>query len=362
MTGPEPSSTGPEFDSARLAAHLRDRLPGLAGPLRLARIAGGQSNPTFFASFDNRDLVLRKKPPGELLPSAHAIDREFRVMRALAATDVPVPDCLFYEESPDVIGTPFYVMERLAGRVFAGYDLPDVAPAERRAMYRSMAETLARLHAVDWQAIGLDGFGRPGAYFARQIARWTRQYELSKSEPIADIEHLIAWLPANIPDGETTTLCHGDFRLGNLMFHPTEPRVVAVLDWELSTLGDPLGDLAFNAMAWRSRPQDYGGLLGLDLDSLGIPGEAEYLEMYMRAARPGPPLQPFHFAFALFRFAVIFEGIAARVRAGTAAAADAANTADLSRAFAAHAVAAIDGPPPYPDADDDGVRTCLTPP
>lgn len=344
-----------DFDAARLDAALKHRLPDLAGPLRLERVAGGQSNPTFFASYDTRDLVLRKQPPGVLLPSAHAIDREFRVMRALAGSDVPVPECLFYEPSPAIIGTPFYVMARLHGRVFPGYDLPGVAPADRRAMYRSMAETLAKLHAIDWRAAGLDGFGRPGNFFPRQIARWARQYELSKTTPVPDIERLIEWLPNNIPEGETTTLCHGDFRLGNLMFHPTEPRVIAVLDWELSTLGDPLADLAFNAMAWRCRPEDYGGLLGLDLAALGIPGEEEYIAMYYRAAPRMPGLWPFHFAFALFRFAVIFEGIAARVRAGNAAAADAANTGALSRAFAAHAVAAIDGPPPYGD------RTCQTP-
>ncbi len=350
-------STG--FDTARLDTYLKDRL-NLAGPVRLDRISGGQSNPTFFATYDSRALVLRKKPEGDLLPSAHAIDREFRVMRALAQTDVPVPNCLFYEEDPAIIGTPFYVMDRLQGRVFPTYDLPGIAPADRRAMYTSMAETLAKLHAVDWQAIGLEGFGRPGNFFPRQISRWTKQYELSKAEPVPDIERLIAWLPNNIPNGETTTLCHGDFRLGNMMFHPTEPRVIAVLDWELSTIGDPLADLAFNAMAWRSRPQDYGGLLGLDLPALGIPGEEDYIATYYRAAhdltgRATPALWPFHFAFALFRFAVIFEGIAARVRTGTAAAADASNTADLSRAFAAHAVAAIDGPPPYGD------RTCQTP-
>jgi len=349
------AGAAPDFDTARLDAFLKERLPGLAGALRLERIAGGQSNPTYFASYATRALVLRKKPAGVLLPSAHAIDREFRVMTALRATDVPVPDCLFYEASPDIIGTPFYVMERLEGRVFSGYDTPGVPPAERRAMYRSMAETMARLHAVDWQAAGLEGFGRPGSYIARQIARWTKQYELSKTEKVPDIEHLIDWLPKNIPDGEAITLCHGDFRLGNMMFHPTEPRVVGVLDWELSTIGDPLADVAFNAMAWRSRPEEYGGLLGLDLDALGIPGEEEYLAMYFRAAKPTPGLWPFHFAFALFRFAVIFEGIAARVRAGTAAAADASNTLTLSRAFAAHAVAAIDGPPPYGD------RTCQTP-
>ena len=343
--------TESEFDAARLDAYLRDRIPDLAGPLRLARIAGGQSNPTFFVSYDTRALVLRKKPPGELLPSAHAIDREFRVLTALATTDVPVPRTLFYEASSEVIGTPFYLMERLEGRVFAEGALPGVSPADRHAMYAAMADTMARLHRVDWQAVGLEGFGRPGNYFARQIARWTRQWELSKTREIPEIDHLIAWLPANIPAGDTTALCHGDLRLGNLMFHPTEPSVVGVLDWELSTLGHPLADVAYNCMAWRSRPQDYGGIMGLDLPALGIPGEAEYVDMYLRAARPADPLRPFHFAFSLFRFAVIFEGIAARVRAGTAASATAANTDALSLAFAQHAVAAIDGPPPYNPGD-----------
>jgi aminoglycoside phosphotransferase (APT) family kinase protein len=345
-----------EIDAARLLGCLRARLPGMAGVLRVERIAGGQSNPTYFVSSDSHRLVLRKQPAGELLPSAHAIDREFRVMTALRGSAVPVPECLFYEADAGVIGTPFYVMTRLEGRVFAGYDTPGVSASDRRAMYRAMAETLAALHAVDPAAVGLGDFGRPGSYFARQIARWTKQYELSKTAPVADIETLNAWLPANIPAGETTALCHGDFRLGNLMFHPTEPRVIAVLDWELSTLGDPLADLAFNAMAWRSRPEHYGGIDGLDHRALGIPTEEEHIADYFRAAKPTPGLWPFHFAFALWRFAVIFEGIAARVRAGNAAAADAADTASLSRAFAAQAVAAIDGPPPYGD------RTCLTPP
>ena len=345
-----------EIDAARLLGCLRARLPGMAGVLRVERIAGGQSNPTYFVTSDSHRLVLRKQPPGELLPSAHAIDREFRVMTALRGSAVPVPECLFYERDAGVIGTPFYVMTRLEGRVFAGYDTPGVSAGERRAMYRSMAETLAALHAVDPVAVGLGDFGRPGGYFARQISRWTKQYELSKSEPVAEIEQLNAWLPANIPPGETSALCHGDFRLGNMMFHPTEPRVIAVLDWELSTLGDPLADLAFNAMAWRCRPAEYGGIAGLDLDALGIPSEEAHVADYFRAARPGPGLWPFHFVFALWRFAVIFEGIAGRVRAGTAAAADAGNTLSLSRAFARRALEAIDGPPPYGD------RTCLTPP
>ena len=361
--------TTPEFSTARLESYLKARLPGLSGPLCLERIGGGQSNPTFFASFDTRALVLRKKPAGDLLPSAHAIDREFRVMTALKPTGFPVPDCLFYETDAAIIGTPFYVMDRLQGRVFPTYEAEGVSPADRRAMYRSMAETLAHLHAIDPATVGLSDFGRPGSYFARQIARWTKQYELSKTDPVPDIESLNAWLPNNIPEGETTALCHGDFRLGNLMFHPTEPRVIAVLDWELSTLGDPLADLAFNAMAWRSRPEHYGGIAGLNHQSLGIPTEEEHIADYFRAAKPTPGLWPFHFAFALWRFAVIFEGIAARVRAGNAAAANAADTLTLSRAFARQAMEAIDGPPPYAGSAEgargnfeDGDRTCMTPP
>ena len=334
----------PEFDPARLDARLRARLGGLAGDMALQRISGGQSNPTFFVSYANRQLVLRKQPPGPLLPSAHAIDREYRVQKALAGSAVPVPELLFYEADPAVIGTPFYVMERLAGRVFADGALPGVSPAERAAMYRSMAEVMARLHQVDFAAIGLGDYGRPGNYFARQITRWIRQWELSKTHDIPEIDHLIAWLPANVPADEAASLCHGDLRTGNMMFHPTEPRVIALLDWELSTIGHPAADLAYNAMSWRTLPQEYGGIRGLDLPGLGIPAEAEYLRHYVAAGGYATPLQPFHYAFVMFRFSIIFAGIAARAAAGNAAAANAAEVGDrLTLALARRAVEALAG-------------------
>ncbi len=327
-----------EFDPARLDARLRAAVGGL-GDMLVQRISGGQSNPTFFVSYDNRRLVLRKQPPGPLLPSAHAIDREYRVQQALAASTVPVPKLLFYETDPNIIGTPFYLMERLVGRVFPDGALAGITPGERGTMYRSMAEVMAQLHRVDFAGVGLADFGRPGNFFARQIARWTRQWALSKTKPIAEIEYLIAWLPENIPPDEAAALCHGDLRTGNMMFHPTEPRVIALLDWELSTIGHPLADLAYNAMAWRTAPDEYGGIRGLDLAALGIPEEREYLGWYggMAAA-----LQPFHYAFVMFRFAIIFAGIAARAAAGNAAAANAADVGDrLSVALARRAMEAL---------------------
>jgi len=326
------------FDAGRLDAFLRGAVPGLAGSMRLARIGGGQSNPTFFVDYDTRSLVLRKQPPGELLPSAHAVDREFRVMRALGPAGVPVPRTVLFHAGRDVVGTPFYLMEKLEGRVFAAHSLPGLAPAERGAMYRSMAETLATLHLVDPAAIGLADYGKPGNYFARQVARWSRQWEASRTRENAALDRLIAWLPAHIPEGDEAALCHGDFRIGNLMFDPVEPRVIAILDWELSTLGHPLADLGFNAMAWHTRPDEYGGLRGLDLGALGIPALDDYVAHYLRVSGRRDGIAPFHVAFALFRFAVIFEGIAARAAAGNAASDDASEAGKLGPAFARRAV------------------------
>ncbi len=326
------------LDAARLDAFLRGALPDLEGPLRLEPIVGGQSNPTFFVTYDNRRLVLRKQPPGELLPSAHAIDREYRVISALRETGVPVPPALLYCDDRAVVGTPFYVMERVEGRVFHDCTLPGVAPAERHAMYEAMARALAALHNVDFTAIGLGDYGRPGNYFARQVSRWSRQWAEVRTRDDAHIERLIAWLPAHIPAEEITSIVHGDYRIGNLMFHPTEPRVVALLDWELSTLGHPLADLAHSAMAWLSGPDEYGGIRGLDLDALGIPALEPYLAAYDAEARHGARLGTFHMVFALFRWSMIFEGIAARAKAGTANAANAADTGRLAAAFAKRAV------------------------
>ena len=332
-----------------LEVFLRERLPGLAGPMRLEKIGGGQSNPTFFVSFDNRRLVLRKKPAGDVLPSAHAVDREYRVMKALAATALPVPPMVLYYAEGDVVGTPFYLMDRVEGRVFNDNSLPNMAPAERREIYLAMADTLSVLHAVDWRAVGLTDFGRPAGYFQRQLRRWKQQWDLSRMRDNPAIDELLAWLPQHLPQEGETTLTHGDFKLNNLLFHPTEPRVVAVLDWELSTLGDPLADVAFNTTAWRTLPQEFGGIRGLDLGTLGIPSELEYLAHYYRTAgRTEPTRQatPFHWAFALMRWAVIFEGIAARAARGNAVADNAAEVGALATALAHRGLEAIATPVP----------------
>ena len=335
---------GIEFEADRLDAYLRRSLPELRGGMEIERVAGGQSNPTFFVTYGQRRLVLRKQPPGQLLPSAHAVDREYRVITALAQTDVPVPRTILYSDDRDVVGTPFYLMECLDGRVFSDCALPGVAPDERRRMYASFAETLAALHNVDPAVIGLADYGKAGNYFARQIARWSRQWELSLTRDNPGIERLIDWLPQHIPEDDTTSIAHGDYRIGNVMFHAREPRVIAVLDWELSTLGHPLADLAHSCIAWHSRPEEYGGLIGTDHEALGIPGEADYAAAYYAASRHGARMTPFHLAFALFRFAVIFEGIAARAKAGTAAAANASEVGHLAVNFAQRAVEVIDHP------------------
>ncbi|MCC2664081.1 MAG: phosphotransferase family protein [Geminicoccaceae bacterium] len=331
-----------DFEPARLEPYLKAQVPELTGPMTTERIGGGQSNPTYWLRFGARAVVLRKQPAGELLPSAHAVDREHRVMAALAETGVPVPRMLHCCADRSVIGTLFYVMEALDGRVVHDSSIPGVTPAERGAMYDSMNDVLARLHRVDWQAVGLGDFGRPGNYFARQISRWTRQWHASKTREIPEIDDLIAWLPANLPAGEDeTAIVHGDYRLGNLMFHPREPRVIAILDWELSTLGHPLADLAHNCLLWHASRAMYYGIEDLDPAALGIPSEQDYVRRYCeRTGREGG-LEPFHLAFAMFRFAVIFEGIAQRARIGTAAAADAERVGRLSVDYARRAHALI---------------------
>jgi aminoglycoside phosphotransferase (APT) family kinase protein len=330
------------FDSSRLDAWLRTSIPGVEGEMTLEPISGGQSNPTFFVTYPTRRMVLRKKPAGPVLPSAHAVDREHRIMKALADTGVPVPRMLAYHDEPDVVGTPFYVMERLEGRVFGDCSLLGVAPLDRRAMYFAMADTLARLHRVDWRALGLADFGREGNYFQRQVSRWAKQWDLSKTRELPDIDRIAKWLSGHVPPDDTTTIAHGDFRIGNMMFHPTKPIIVGVLDWELSTLGHPLADAAYSALAWRLLPTEYMGMRGLDLPSLGIPSEDEYLERYYAEAPDAGRLAPFHTAFSLFRLAVIFEGIAARAKSGVATAENATEVGELSVVFARRAIEAID--------------------
>jgi aminoglycoside phosphotransferase (APT) family kinase protein len=337
-----------DLDPDRLADYLRSHFPEAGATLALERVGGGQSNPTWFVDWGGRRLVLRKKPPGLILKGAHAVEREFRVMQALRHTPVPVPEVLRLEEDPAILGTPFYLMERVEGRVFADCALPGIPPDERRAMYLSMAETLAKLHAVDPALVGLGDFGRPGNYFERQIGRWSKQYRASTGPAVPALDRLATWLPENLPpDDGDVAIAHGDFRLGNMLFHEREPRVVAVLDWELSTLGHPLADLGFCVMTWRTRPDEYGGILGLDREALGIPPQQAFVARYYAAARPTAPLLPFHVAFAFFRFAVIFVGISDRARAGNAASGEeAANLAPLAARFAQRGLEAAGLAPP----------------
>lgn len=323
------------IEAAPLERYLAGRLAGFRGPLRIRQYEGGQSNPTYFLGAGGASYVLRRKPPGTLLPSAHLIEREYRILSALAATDVPVPRPLLLCEDPTVIGTAFYVMEHVPGRIFAHPRLPGLTPPERAAVYASMADVLARLHRIDWQALGLADYGRPGNYFARQIRRWTGQYRASETETIPAMERLIEWLPRHIPADDQTVIAHGDYRLANLLVHPVEPRVVAVLDWELSTLGHPLADLAYSAMAYRLPRALFDGLADDDLETLGIPSEDAYVAEYCRrAGRAGVADWPFCLAFAMFRLAAIAQGIMGRVLAGTAAAANARERAALARPLA----------------------------
>ena len=332
-----------EFDPRRLAEFLADHL-GLRGDMRLERIGGGQSNPTFFLDVGDRRMVLRKQPSGELIKGAHAVDREYRVMKALAASAVPVPGMIHFHTQHDVVGTPFYLMQRIDGRVFHDAAMQGIEAADRRAAYLAMADTLSALHAVDPDQVGLGDYGRPGNYFERQFARWSRQWRESETSDIPEIDELAAYLEANLPpDDGMVVIAHGDYRVGNLMYHPSEPRVVALLDWELSTLGHPLADLGFCCIAWRTTPDEYGGILGLDLPQLGIPSREEFIARYYARARRTPQLQPFHEAFALFRFAVIFVGIADRARAGNAATQEAATLGPLARRFAARGLEAASG-------------------
>lgn len=320
---------------------LGDFLDGQFGraPLGIERVGGGQSNPTFFVDHGGRRMVLRKKPAGAILPGAHAVDREFRVMKALEGTAVPVPRVLLYSDDLQVVGTPFYLMERVEGRVFHDCALSQVSPAERRPLYAAMADAMATMHAVDPAAIGLGDFGRSGSYFERQIARWSRQYDESPSSRIDALDRVIDWLRSHQPDDDgRVAIAHGDFRLGNMLFHPTRPEVVAILDWELSTLGHPLADLGFCCMPWHTSPDEYGGILGLDRQALQLPHESEFVARYYASALPTARLTVFHVVFALFRFAVIFIGIADRARAGNAAGDDARRVGNLADRFAARAL------------------------
>lgn len=331
-----------DFDPSRLEGFLKGHF-GAVMPLEVQRIAGGQSNPTYFVTYGEHRLVLRKQPNGPILRGAHAVDREYRVLAALHPAGVPVPRPVLFHEDPDLLGTPFYLMQRVDGRVFPDGALAAADPAERRALWLGLADAMAAMHAVDPEAVGLGDYGRPGNYFERQIARWSRQWQASASEPIPEIDQLSEWLTQHQPaDDGRVSVAHGDFRMGNVIFHPTEPRVVAILDWELSTLGHPLADLGYCCMAWHTAPEEYGGILGLDLDATGLPDEAAFVTRYMDKSPQMAPLTSFHKAFALFRFSVIWVGIADRVRQGTAAGAAGADPTHLARRFAIRGLEVIE--------------------
>jgi len=309
------------FDEAVLKKYLGRFLPGFDGPMSVSQFKGGQSNPTFHISISNKEYVLRKKPPGKLLPSAHAVDREYRVLKALMDTAVPVPRVLHFCEHDEVIGTPFYVMEYLSGRIFRQPLLPDMKSAERSAIYDAMNDTLARLHNLDLKAAGLEDYGKPDHYIARQVALWSRQYEASKTGDVPALDQLMKWLPDNIPADQSTSIVHGDFRLENLMFDEKEPRVIAVLDWELSTLGHPLSDLAYNCMSYYLPSENAiaRGFTGSDIASLGIPSQEDYVAAYcQRTGRDGIADWVFFMAFSLFRVAAIQQGVYIRALKGNA--------------------------------------------
>ncbi|MFW6197499.1 MAG: phosphotransferase family protein, partial [Myxococcota bacterium] len=285
MTVEPPKAAGPvrdnhRFDETALEKYLAENIPGFAGPLTVCQFKGGQSNPTFWLGTPERPYVLRKKPPGKLLPSAHQVEREFRVTQALQNTDVPVAKLHLLCEDADVIGTPFYVMDYVQGRIFWNVQLPDCDKAERAAVYEELARVLAALHQVDYEAVGLGDFGKVGNYIPRQVARWSKQYEASKTDTVAPMEALMKWLPENVPANDETTLTHGDYRLDNLIYHPTEPRALAVIDWELSTLGHPLADLAYTCMLYDMQMPKIGGLQDVDFEATGIPNEDAFVARY----------------------------------------------------------------------------------
>jgi aminoglycoside phosphotransferase (APT) family kinase protein len=317
------------LDTRALAAWLGQRLPGFTGPLQLTKFAGGQSNPTYRLTTPGRRYVLRTKPgpAARLLPSAHAIEREFRVLQGLATTPVPVPRTHLLCEDESVIGCAFYLMDEVQGRVLWDPSLPGMLPAQRRAHYLEMVRVQALLHRVNPAAVGLADFGRPGNYFERQIARWSKQYLASVTQPIDAMERLLDWLPNHLPAAardDRVCVVHGDYRLDNLIFHPTEARVLAVLDWELSTLGHPLADFSYLCLGWHIDPDTFRGIGGLDLAALGIPGQDEAVALYCAATGFSTPAAlrldwPFFMAYNLFRLAAILQGIAQRAEAGTAA-------------------------------------------
>lgn len=312
------------FDTGPLATYLAAAIEDFGADLVVRQFQGGASNPTFLLTTrrggGEANYVLRKKPPGELLASAHQVDREYKVMKALRATDVPVPNMRCLCEDASIIGTAFYVMDYMQGRIFRDAKLPELAPAERTAVYDELNASLAKLHKVDFRAVGLGDFGKAGGYYERQLKRWIAQYRGAQTEDIPEMEALIAAFPSLIPADESVSIAHGDYRLENTMFHPTEPRLIAILDWELSTIGHPLADIAYNCFLWRSDSLSWGSLLGVDFRTSGIPSEKEYLEAYCRrVGLDGIDHWNFYMSFGVFRLASISQGVYRRTLAGVVA-------------------------------------------
>ncbi len=337
FVGVKPVEERLRFDTARLEAYLRSRLEGFGGPVRVEQFRGGQSNPTYRVCTPGHCYALRRKPPGRLLPSAHAVEREFRVISALHTVGFPVARPWLLCEDESVIGTPFFVTDCVEGRVLWDQSLPGCTREQRGAIWDELNRVIAWLHTIDYRAVGLEGYGKPGRYIARQIERWTQQYRASETERIEAMDRLIEWLPAHVPPGEETAVVHGDYRLDNVILHPSEPRILAVLDWELSTLGHPLADFAYHCMSWHIPPGQFRGIAGLDLAALGIPAEARYIEAYCaRTGRAGIERAhwDFYMAYNLFRIAAILQGIMKRVVDGTAASAHAADAGRRARPMA----------------------------
>lgn len=335
---PGPVRANHKFNEGALADFLRTQGAIGSAPLVVQQFAGGQSNPTFFLTSGASRFVLRKKPPGQLLKSAHQVDREYRIMSALAKTDVPVPTMVALCQDPSVIGTDFYVMEYLEGRIFRDPQLPGIAPKERAAIYDSMNDVMAKLHKVDFNAIGLGDYGRPGNYFERQIARFITQYRAAQTDQIPEMEQLIDWMPTHIPAEDSVSIAHGDYRLENTMFHATEPRMIAVLDWELSTIGHPLADVAYNCMGYHVMNPRQGGLVGLDYAATGIPSEKDYVAAYCRRTGRGTiEYWSFYLSFAVFRLASISQGVYKRGLDGNASSENAATFGNSCQFLAQHA-------------------------
>ena len=309
-------------DLLRLDGYLQSRLPNFEGINSIKQFKGGQSNPTFLIKSVNKNYVLRRKPPGNLLKSAHAVDREYKIIKALKKVNFPVPETHILCTDESVIGTIFYVMEFLQGRIFWDADMPDCTIKERSEIYDDLSKNLAVLHNLDYESLGLSDFGVPGNYFVRQISRWSKQYRYSETKKIKEMDKLIKWLPQNIPDNDESSIVHGDYRLDNVIVHPTEPKIIGILDWELSTIGHPLGDFTYNLLSWQMPDIGIGsgGLFGQNIKELGIPSEEEYIDSYCerRGVSRGLEDREFYSAYNFFRLAAILQGIAGRIRDGTA--------------------------------------------